>query len=371
VIGLTHPFAVVLTSHEVQTTVFCEQTMPDHLNRRQILTTAVLLGAPGLGLVRSEATEAVSGLGPAEGLIDRTSAFLGLLDGPQRKAASFEWNGTNWRNWNYYGASGYIKPGLRLEQMTGHQKDQAWEIFSAVLSPMGLQKARNVMLLQDVLMEIGDGVGQRSPERFSVSVFGRPAMNGAWGIRLEGHHLSLSFAVREGVLVSVTPAAFAVRPNRVTTGRHAGLNTLKGEELLARRIFGDLPPELKARALLQPRPLFNIMSGAGQEREHTKKVGLPIAEMTTVQQDLVWQLVETYAVEPYAGSVAVAQKARIRSGDAAAVHFAWYGPNVADKSFGYRVIGDTFVIELGCIDDEAQHIHPVYHDIGNVLGRKT
>jgi hypothetical protein len=225
------------------------------------------------------------------------------------------------------------------------------------------------LILQDVLMELGDGVGQRSRERFSVSVFGKPEMSGVWGLRLEGHHLSLSFAVRDGAIVSVTPAAFAVRPNRVITGKHAGLNTLRSEERLARRVFADLNPKLKARALVQSRHLSNIISDAGQERSHAKKVGLPIAEMTTAQRDIVWQLVETYAVEPYVGATAAAQKVRIRSGDAAAVHFAWYGPNVDGKSFGYRIIGDTFVIELGCVDGDAQHIHPVYNDIGNVLGR--
>jgi Protein of unknown function (DUF3500) len=344
--------------------------MPDHVSRRQVVAgAAAALGAEAFDTPVGTAAGPQSSLGLASGLVDRTSAFLAGLDTPQGKAAAFEWNGANWRNWNYFGASGYIKPGLRLEQMTASQKDQAWAIFAEVLSPAGLAKARNVMILQDVLAESGDGVGQRSRERFSVSVFGKPAATGAWGVRLEGHHLSLSFAVRDGALVSVTPAAFAVRPNRVTSGKHAGLTTLTGEEKLARRIFAELPSNLKARARVQNTHLFNILSTAGQERSNTKKAGLAIAEMTTAQQDLVWQLVETYAVEPYSASVATVQRARIRSGDAVAVHFAWYGPNTADKSFGYRVIGDAFVIELGCIDGEAQHVHPVYHDIGNVLGR--
>jgi Protein of unknown function (DUF3500) len=354
--------------------------MSHRLSRRRILTTAAaaavvgttVAGAGGAlnpTLAGTPSTAPLLVLAVSSALVDRTATFLAGLNSVQRKAALFEWNGAQWRNWNYYGASGYIKPGLRLEQMSAPQKDQAWDLFAEVLSPAGLEKARNVMILQDVLMEIGDGVGQRSRERFSVSVFGTPQATGMWGVRLEGHHLSLSFAVRDGALVSVTPSAFAVRPNRVTTGPHAGLNTLKGEELLARRVFGDLTPKLKARALVQPGHLSNILSGAGQERNHMKKVGLAIAEMTTPQQDLVWELVETYAVEPYATGIATSQKARIRSGDPAAVHFAWYGPNVTDTSFGYRVIGDTFVIELGCIDGEAQHIHPVYHDTGNVLGR--
>jgi Protein of unknown function (DUF3500) len=345
--------------------------MADDANRRQVVTGgAAVLGT--MGLCGPASSAAVPGsLGTASGLIERTAAFLRALDAGQRKAASFEWDSANWRNWNYYGGSGYIKPGLRLEQMTAVQKDQAWAILAEVLSPAGLEKARNVMILQDVLMEIGDGVGQRSRERFSVSVFGRPEMTGSWGLRLEGHHLSLSFAMRDGAIVSVTPAAFAVRPNRVTAGKHAGLKTLTGEERLARRLFADLPAKLQARALVQPRHLSNILSDAGQERSHTRKIGLPIAELSGAQQDLIWQLIETFAVEPYAGVIAVAQKSRVRSGDTAAVHFAWYGPNLDSKSFGYRIIADTFVIELGCVDGEAQHIHPVYNDIGNVLGRTS
>jgi hypothetical protein len=33
------------------------------------------------------------------------------------------------------------------------------------------------------------------------------------------------------------------------------------------------------------------------------------------------------------------------------------------------VIGDGFVIELGSVDPAAQHLHTIYNDLGNVLGR--
>ena len=68
-------------------------------------------------------------------------------------------------------------------------------------------------------------------------------------------------------------------------------------------------------------------------------------------------------------ALAAAQKARVRAGDRQAVHFAWYGPNTPEKAFGYRVIGDGFVIELGSVDAAAQHLHTIYHDLDNVLGR--
>jgi len=33
------------------------------------------------------------------------------------------------------------------------------------------------------------------------------------------------------------------------------------------------------------------------------------------------------------------------------------------------MIAATFVIEMGSVDPDAQHLHTIYHDLGNVLGR--
>jgi hypothetical protein len=44
-------------------------------------------------------------------------------------------------------------------------------------------------------------------------------------------------------------------------------------------------------------------------------------------------------------------------------------PQHAREAFGYRVIGDGFVIEMGSVDAAAQHLHTIYHDLENVLGR--
>jgi len=253
--------------------------------------------------------------------------------------------------------------------MSAAQKAGAWELLGTLLSPAGLAKARNVMLLQDVLAASGNGAGQRSSERFSLCVFGTPAETGAWGFRLEGHHLTQSIAVRDNRIVSVTPSSFSALPNRVTSGTHAGLVTLKDEETLARRLIGDLPPQLQARARLSDRPLGNIMSYAGRERANARKVGLPVADLAPAQRDLVWQLIDTYAVDHLPAALASAQRSRVRLGDREVVHFAWYGPNTPETAFGYRVIGDGFVMELGSVDAAAQHLHTIYNDLGNVLGR--
>jgi hypothetical protein len=338
-------------------------------NRRLIVAGgAAMVGSAVLPPMAFGAAKA--GLAPATELTARVRKFLGLLEVDKRKAVSFPWDGAEWRGWNYFGFPSAVKPGLRLEQMSAAQKEAAWNVLAAVWSPAGVAKAKNVMLLQDVLAEMGNGRGRRSSERFSLAVFGTPSETGAWGFRCEGHHLTQSVAVRDGQIVSVTPSSFSSNPNRVTAGRHAGLNTLKDEEALARRLIADLAPPLQKRARLSDSPLRNILSYAGSERANAKKVGVAAAQMSSAQRDLLWQLIEAYTVEHLPSALAGTQRARVRTGDREAVHFAWYGPNTPERAFGYRVIGDGFVVELGSVDPEAQHLHTIYNDLGNVLGRK-
>jgi len=346
--------------------------LPDR--RRVVLAGTALLGCAAVPLAampHAIAAPADAGLAPAGDLLAGTRKFLASLEPDKRKAASFAWNGPEWSGWNYFGVTANIKPGLRLEQMSPAQQAAAWELLATLFSPAGLEKAKNVMTLQDVLAASGNGVGERSSQRFSFAVFGTPAETGAWGFRLEGHHLTQSIAVRDGRIVAVTPSSFSANPNRVTSGKHAGLVTLKDEEALARRLIGDLTPPLQARARLSDRALNNILSYAGRERANTQAVGLAAAELSSAQHDLVWQLVDTYAVEHLSAALASAQKARVRTGDREAVHFAWYGPNTPEKAFGYRVIGSGFVIEMGSVDPAALHLHTVYHDLASVLGRTT
>jgi len=336
------------------------------VNRRNVILAGSALAAAGMLSRRAVAQD---GLCAAADLLAATRRFLGGLEPEKKRLATFAWDGPEWRGWNYFGNSNFIKPGLRLEQMSAVQKAAAWDLIATLFSPEGLQKTRNVMMLQNVLAESGNGTGIRSSKRFSFAVFGTPAETGAWGFRLEGHHLTQSFAVRDGRIVSVTPSSFSALPARITTGRHAGLFTLKDEETLARRLAADLAGKPQSRK--SERPLYNIVSYAGRERANAQKVGIAAADLTGGQRDLLWQLVETYTAQHLVPDLAEAQKARVRSGDREAVHFVWYGPNTPEKAFGYRIIGDGFVIELGSVDAGAQHLHTVYHDLGNVLGHSA
>ena len=274
---------------------------PSRPDRRSVVFAGVaLVGAAAIPDDVAQAAEL--GLAPATDLLGRLNQFLSRLEPDQRKAASFAWDGPEWRGWNYFGSSDFIKPGLRLEQMSASQKEAAWDVLATVLSPGGLEKARNVMTLQDVLAAQGNGTGVRSSERFSFAVFGVPADSGRWGFRFEGHHLSQSIAVQGGRIISVTPSSFSANPNRVTAGKHAGLITLKAEEALARRLYRDLAPNLSARARLSETALSNILSYAGRERANGQKAGIAAAQLAPAQRDLLWQLIESLCSGSFAAA---------------------------------------------------------------------
>src|SRR5262249_19945071 len=72
-------------------------------------------------------------------------------------------------------------------------------LMSAGLSQAGYIKAMKVLTMEDVvrIME-NDTTGHRDAERYHFAIFGKPAATGTWGWRIEGHHLSLNFVIRNG-----------------------------------------------------------------------------------------------------------------------------------------------------------------------------
>jgi hypothetical protein len=145
--------------------------------RSVVLAGAAFVAAVGVPDAGTRAAEV--GLASAADLLARVNQFLSSLEPEKRKIAEFAWDGPEWRGWNYFGSSDFIKPGLRLELMSASQKAASWDLLTTVLSANGLEKAKNVMTLQNVLAARGDGVGRRSSERFSFAVFGAPAEMGA------------------------------------------------------------------------------------------------------------------------------------------------------------------------------------------------
>lgn len=338
------------------------------LSRRTVLGSigaAVALPA----LPRTALGQAAAAASPAiPGIAGRTTAFLSALAPEKAARARFSLDSGAWRGWNYFGTN-LVKPGIRFEEMEASERDAGTELLAAMLSPGGFEKVQMVRALQDVLAARGIGPADRNSNRYSLAVFDEPAAGALWGLRLEGHHLELTLTLRGDEVVSVTPSSFSCNPNDIDSGPFAGATAIRTEEEAARALFADLSAEQQRTALISETPIPNIRAVAGQEGYFRERAGLPLADMTTVQQDLLWQVVHAHAVDHWPDAVAAAQLDRVRAGDPAAIRFAWAGGNVDGTKLYYRLHGDTFLIELAAVDVAAQHLHTIYHDTERTLGR--
>lgn len=335
--------------------------MTSAIDRRTILAA---LGGAALtaGALSPAPTQA-----QVDGPLAAMDSFLRSLTPEAEALARFTFGDSTHRNWNFMGTR--IKPGLPIERMDQSQKDTAGKLLRTLLSSAGYEKARLIMACQDVMRELGRGPTDRNSERFSIAVFGQPAIDTLWGARIEGHHLSLSWTLIGNELAAITPASFSVIPQHIPSGAKKGTVVLDHEEAYGRRLIQDLTGAKRQAAIFSERLPGNVMAQAGREQRFTNKEGIPAAELGSAQQDLLWELIEITTVDPWPSLVAEAQKLRIREGDSAAVHFAWAGGLDSGDMFYYRIHGDTFVLEFTNVRNNPEHLHAVYHDPERTLGR--
>ncbi len=333
-------------------------------DRRTLLAAGA---AAGLSTI---APHAASAQAASTGVLMRELAtrLLAALDEAQRDAALFPFDAGNRTAWNFMLGSRRA-PGLALEQMTAVQKDLALDLLDTGTSRLGLEKAMNIMLQQDILRdEWGKGTPDRNRERFCVQIYGTPVSTGAWSWRWEGHHLSLTFTLLDDTVISTTPSSFSSEPNTVPSGPHRGLVVLKDEETLGRRLFGDLDGATRRAALVWTRSPGNIQSNRGVERRvAAEAAGVPLGDLTQPQQDMAARLIEVYTTEVLPASLAGAQSARLKGEDMAAVRFAWGGEDL-DGSIYYRLTGGDFLIEFASLVNQPLHLHAVFHDTARNFG---
>jgi hypothetical protein len=327
------------------------------------LTRRTILGAALAGaLVVPPPVRATPSYGPAAMLRERATSFLAALAPEKRRRATFPFGGDVWRDWNYFfqARTRFIKPGLRLEEMSVSERDLAWDVAAAMLSPRGLEKARIIMLQQAYLASLNRNRDERHPERFSFALFGEPAPSGTWAFRLIGHHLVISAVIADDTLVTVTPTAFSSHPNRML-GQRQALMALREEDVLARRLVGELTGATRTATLLGTEPIWDIVTVPGKERSLTKREGLPVGDLPAAPYEMALAVIDAFTAEHLRAPFQAAARERMRAAAQGAFFMAAGNPETG-KPLYYRFHADTFLIEFACVDEEAQHLHTILHE---------
>jgi hypothetical protein len=304
---------------------------------------------------------------------ETAGAFLNSLTAEQRAKAIFAMEDERRLFWHYVPSTDIEKQfrhprwGLPLREMTPAQKHLAAALLAAGLSRTGYIKATTIMSLEEVLRILeGDSGERRNPEMYHFSVFGRPSEKGVWGYRIEGHHLSLHFAIVDGQLAG-SPTFFGANPALVKHGPLQGLRALAREEDLARELLSTLTGEQRREAVVSETAYPDILTRANRKAALSgQPSGLSIGKLNRRQRALVEALVAEYAHNMPA-EIAEARMRQLReAGDN--VFFAWAGSLERGGPHYYRVQTPKFLIEYDNTQNGANHIHSVWRDFDGDFG---
>jgi len=339
-------------------------------HRRAAVLAAGLVGLASL--VRADA---------AADLTAAVAAWLGSLDEDQRGTALYRFDDDE--RFDLRLAPVGLE-GLRRDAMSDAQW-QAWVgALGTTLSMRGLEKVEAIMAnehevrARDRESLLGGWFGGfvHGEERYYASVYGVPGEATPWGLRFDGHHVSLDWTVPRAGAVSVTPLFLGGEPREVPADHErAGLRVLAEEEDRGYALWNALRPEQRTAARIEfqsasgiaamNRPLF---LGEGPQVMRGAPRGIARAELDPAQQAALDALVATY-YRNFSDAIAAERRAAIDAAGRDAIYFAWAGSLRPGEPGYYRVQGPTFLIEFDNTAPEADHVHAILREFDGDFGR--
>lgn len=346
------------------------------MKRRSFLSSsAALLGASTLTALSAQNHHAHEHHLPAASQIaECANRLLAALDDNQRGRASLSFETAERMNWHFVPDHTNlpvdtlgVRKGLPLRDMSPFQRHLAGALLAAGLSQTGYIKAVTIMSLEEVLRVVeGDAGEHRNPEKYYITIFGNPSDSGAWGYRIEGHHLSQNYTVVAGKVVG-GPSFFGANPAEVREGPRKGLRVLAAEDDLGFEVIHALDQPQQKIAIVDANAYPEILTGASRKAAlQGQPSGISAAQMNSNQFDALMALVEEYA-RNVPDELA---KHRLEQLNQAGknIFFAWSGGTRPKDPHYYRVQTPSFLIEMDDTQNNANHIHSVWRDFEGDFG---
>jgi hypothetical protein len=339
--------------------------MTKHLRIRLIV---LFVCAAALGLAYHEARL-------EEVMAQSAQHFLNALTPEQTPKSNLAFDAADRTLWHFVPDNsfeqthGHPRPGLTFGELEPYQLRLADALLSSGLSKTGFRKAVTIMSLEDVLRRAEkDTQGRRDPLRYHVSVFGKPGPAGTWAWRIEGHHLSINYNIKDGQIISSSPTFFGANPHEVREGSRSGLRVLAQEEDLARKLAKSLNEEQRKAAVVDNTAYKDILT-AYQTRAKLEKQapGIQASKLTAQQYESLLAVLEEYA---YCLPQEIAEKRmkQVRDTPKDKLLFAWAGSIEPGKGDYYRIQSPGFLVEYDNTQNNNNHSHTVWRDFNGDFG---
>jgi hypothetical protein len=307
-------------------------------------------------------------------ITDAARAFVDSLSEPQRERALFPLESDAWRRWSNIHPF-LMRHGVSLDEMIAAQRERALALLRESLSTQGFKTARDVMRLNELVLAITGRQAEYGEWLYWLSIMGLPSFDGPWGWQIDGHHLIVNCFVL-GDQVVMTPMFMGSEPVAAHEGPHAGTRVFQAEERQGLALMRSLTPEQRQRAIIGTELPGEVFTAAFRDNFEMKFEGIASGDLTTTQQRMLLDVLDTYVGRIRAGHSEVKRNEIKRH--LAQTFFAWMGSADDGGVFYYRIHSPVILIEFDhqrgiAFDNDApsrQHIHTVVRTPnGNDYGR--
>jgi hypothetical protein len=352
--------------------------LPPPLQRMFDLGTATLAapfkgmtsdGTVAPGLFRLEKTG--QSLQP---VVDAAKSYLAALSPAQRAATRFDLETREWQAWSNIHPF-MMRHGVCLADLGPEPRERALRLLRTSMSAAGFQTARDVMRLNEHVLELTHRADEYGEWLYWMSVMGEPSASEPWGWQIDGHHLIVNCFVLGDQMV-MTPNFMGSEPVHAQNGKYAGTKVFEEEERKGFVLMSALSPEQRATATLGMKLPFDVMATAFHDNDVMPYQGLRYGDMTKEQRELLERLVGLYTGRIRPGHAEIRyDEVKRRLDD---TWFAWIGACDDQSPFYYRVHSPVILIEFdhqsGIVFDNDVHTRNHIHTIlrtpnGNDYGK--
>jgi hypothetical protein len=236
-----------------------------------------------------------------------------------------------------------MRHGMPLFEMSDAQRDRAFALLRESLSAEGFQTARDVMRLNETVLEMTGRLAEYGEDLYWLSIMGTPSAGDPWGWQIDGHHLNVSYFVL-GDQVVMTPAFLGSEPVHATTGKYAGTRAFKADEDRGLAMIRALSSEQRAKAIIGAESKGEVLTAAFRDNLELNYAGVRYDELSNRQHDSLLHLIELHVgrMRPDHAEVKMAEVMRhLRE-----TYFCWMGAIEDDSVFYYRVQSPVVIIEF-------------------------
>jgi hypothetical protein len=313
-----------------------------------------------------------------------TLGFLNTLNDTEKTQGMLSFYDSARTEWTNLPLGLAPRAGLRYGDLSAESKIAFHKVLSSIFSSQGYLKTFAIMQVDDILHELFEiqfqqgKVDERSMEfirklnwdygNYYVAIAGNPETEDIWGLKFEGHHISINLTVA-GDQFTMTPLFFGSDPAVVEATQYAGLRPLSKEEDYGFWLINSLNESQKSKATLSDKVPGDIITSPDRPQWLEEFKGIKGVELNEGQQKILH-----YLIEEYIGNLdrekAEEYLAKLHTRGMGDVFFAWIGSYEPMKAHYYIIHSPDFLIEYDNVGflDNANHIHSIWRERGNDFG---